>query len=46
MSDTDKELSHLEKLEARMAKLRMQIAKKPRRKRRNRPRFAKSEPTA
>ena len=27
MSDTDKELSHLEKLEARMAKLRMQIAK-------------------
>ena len=27
MSDTNKELSHLEKLEARMAKLRMQIAK-------------------
>lgn len=27
MSDNDKELSHLEKLEARMAKLRMQIAK-------------------
>ena len=27
MSDNDKELTHLEKLEARMAKLRMQIAK-------------------